>query len=350
MMKKSRLSLLFLILCLGLTACGSSTAGQTATPQDVEETDASPSDSFSTAGSGRVIDSDGFTVTSDYVKTQTEEVNVRMKPDEESEIYITLDAGVDLNRTGYRDGWTRVKLNGSEFYVLSEQVRTTQVQWVTVEEKEEVSHVVFLDPAKQMTSNLDTEPVGPDAEEEKAKVAASYVGVSSGRYEYEVTLAVAEALSAELRSRGYTVYMSRETNEVNISNSERAKLANGKEAEIYIRLQAGYSSDQDSSGVFGFITARDNPYSGDTYQQSYDLCSSILNAASEGTGSTLRGISETADMTVLNWCDMPAAVIGLGFLSNETEDEALIAEDYQKKLARNIANGIDLYFEGETEE
>jgi N-acetylmuramoyl-L-alanine amidase len=144
--------------------------------------------------------------------------------------------------------------------------------------------------------------------------------------------------------------MSRETNEVNISNSERAKLANGKEAEIYVRLQAGYSNDPDSSGIFGFITTRDNPYSGDTYYQSYDLCSSILNAASEGTGSTMLGISETAGMTVLNWCDMPAAVIGIGFLSNAEEDETLTTVEDQKKLARNIANGIDLYFEGETEE
>ena len=51
-------------------------------------------------------------------------------------------------------------------------------------------------------------------------------------------------------------------------------------------------------------------------------------------------------MTVLNYCNsIPAAVINVGFLSNEKDDKRLSDSDNREEMARYIADtGIDEYF------
>ena len=58
------------------------------------------------------IDEDGFRIVKDYVVTTQDKVNVRKEAKEDGEVYITLDKGVDLTRTGIKDEWTRVIING----------------------------------------------------------------------------------------------------------------------------------------------------------------------------------------------------------------------------------------------
>ena len=59
----------------------------------------------------------------------------------------------------------------------------------------------------------------------KARVTSGATGVASGVKEHELTLEIALLLRTELESRGYTVLLTRETHDVNISNMERAQMA-----------------------------------------------------------------------------------------------------------------------------
>ena len=56
----------------------------------------------------------------------------------------------------------------------------------------------------------------------KAKVAAGAEGISTKLPEYKLTLSVSKKLKRILEERGYKVVMIRETNDVNLSNAERA--------------------------------------------------------------------------------------------------------------------------------
>jgi N-acetylmuramoyl-L-alanine amidase len=37
-------------------------------------------------------------------------------------------------------------------------------------------------------------------------------------------------------------------------------------------------------------------------------------------------------------------IVEMGYMSNPEEDRKMASEDYQKKLAEGIANGVDAYF------
>ncbi len=72
----------------------------------------------------------------------------------------------------------------------------------------------------------------------KAKVASGTEGVSTKLPEYELTLSVSKKLKRILEERGYQVVMIRESNDVNLSNAERAEIANKSGASIFVRFMA----------------------------------------------------------------------------------------------------------------
>ena len=58
-----------------------------------------------------------------------------------------------------------------------------------------------------------------------------------------------------------------------------------------------------------------------------------------------RQIKENNDYYLLKNTDVPVIIVECGFLSNPEEAELLITEDYKKKLAVTICEGIVTYLE-----
>ena len=192
--------------------------------------------------------------------------------------------------------------------------------------------------------SYEKEPSAPGSSEMKARATAGTAGVVSRVHESVVNLQVSVMLRDILLSRGYSVLMTRETENVDISNMERAIMANEYGSATFIRIHCNGSSDQNIHGILAVAPGPANPYVGSLYAQCTNLSNVILASTAAITGAQNRGILQSDSMSGINWSKVPVTIIEMGFMSNPSEDLLLVDHAYQLNLATGIANGIDVYF------
>jgi N-acetylmuramoyl-L-alanine amidase len=192
-----------------------------------------------------------------------------------------------------------------------------------------------------------------------------------GRYEKDVTLALARRLrAAAVDSLSIQAYLTRDT-DMEVPLDERAAVANNFNADIFISLHANGSRVTSATGTEVFFlsyTAVDDEARRLAIQEgpilerapsndkdvglilwdmaqaaqldaSSKLAASLHGEIAEAALSRSRGVKQ-APFRVLVGATMPAALVEVGFITNPEEEKLLFSEAHQTRLVSALIQGL----------
>ena len=286
-----------------------------------------------------------------------EEANIRTEPSTDTQVIETAPKSKLFKRTGISADWSRLEYNGQTCYVSNDLISTEMPEEAVNGEllengtgdagvaEQTSGKIVVIDPGHQGHGDSGQAPIGPGASETKPRVSSGTSGSVSGLDEYELNLIVSLQLRDELQSRGYTVYMTRETHDVSMSNKERADYAASVGGDVFVRIHANGSEDSSVSGALTMAPSDGNPFlSSDLITQSQALSQCVIDSYVAATGFNNQGVYMTDDMSGINWCSMPVTIVEMGYMSSPSDDAAMADPSMQVNMVDGIANGIDQYF------
>lgn len=203
--------------------------------------------------------------------------------------------------------------------------------------------IICIDPGHEEKPNYHLEAIAPQSSIKKIKVSPGTRGKFSKIPEYIFNLNFSLKLEKILKQNGAKVVMTRNRNNVQLSNIERAKIGNQNLADLVIRIHADGDSDPNQHGIRIF-------YPGKLYVKNRTLRLQSKLAA-ETIGKVLKqnnllvlAIKPRDDLTGFNWSTRPVILIECGFMTNKKEDLLLNNPQYQIKLANFITKGVINYF------
>ena len=181
--------------------------------------------------------------------------------------------------------------------------------------------VIVIDPGHQEVPNTELEKVYKGSTAEKDKATSGAVGINSGAKEYELTLQYALVLREYLEGCGAKVILTRDSNDADISNIERAKIATDNKADCFIRLHADSAPESDIKGVKVYV-----PSTGSYSKNAVKEGKKLADLVAEQIGSTSLGVVQSNMYTGLNYADsVKSYQLVVGYLSN-SDDDALVTD------------------------
>ncbi|HEX2749119.1 MAG TPA: N-acetylmuramoyl-L-alanine amidase [Verrucomicrobiales bacterium] len=176
---------------------------------------------------------------------------------------------------------------------------------------------------------------------------------SHGQSEKTWTLSLGLALAKELRSRGWPVELTRETDTM-VPVPDRSAWANRKNRLAFVSLHLN-SGKPDAAGIETYyawprqpeVLARSNTLFGTPEGQnlvddrSRLLAEALQASVCAATGAKNRGVRNDPSHSVTRRTICPAVLMELGFLTNSGECRNIQSEAYREKLVRGIADGLE---------
>ena len=181
---------------------------------------------------------------------------------------------------------------------------------------------ICIDPGHQIKGNYNKEQCAPWSDALKTKCTSGTTGNFTGVDEYIINLQIAEKIRNKLFDLGADVLMTRQSHEVDISNIERAKMANEYGADITLRIHCNSAASSTAEGIDLFVRGKGTGTQEYLAQsdKDYAIAADLLEYICNATGARKRYVHKTDDYTGINWCENTCIIIECGFLSNEKED------------------------------
>ena len=203
-------------------------------------------------------------------------------------------------------------------------------------EKGKYNNIIFLDPGHG----------GKDP-------GASYYNIT----EKELNMQVYQKLRKELEGLGYTVLSSRDSDVFVDFVTERSRMVNKTDSDIFISIHFNASGNPASNraGIQTYsyeaaagYPSKINPYwhnHPDRISESNRLAADIHSSLLAETGAKDAGLLQSS-FAVLRETDKPAVLLELGYIDNFNENQQVRSDAYQNRLVAGIVKGIQKYYAG----
>jgi len=157
-------------------------------------------------------------------------------------------------------------------------------------------------------------------------------------WECDINLQMALILQKKMEAKGIRVLMTR-PDEEGISLGDRVDVANNANADAYISIHQNSFEGASVKGLELWYNAEKK--SGGA--ESEELAEVMLSALQEEESIANRGLKPNDDLKVLRLTNMAAVLVEVGYLTNPTEQEKLLSEEYQDLVMGYIAEGVAEY-------
>ena len=223
------------------------------------------------------------------------------------------------------------KGNGAWIKEIKEEKSSDELPFAT----NNYQKVIFLDPGHG----------GKDP-------GAQYLGLK----EKDVNLQVSQQLKTKLESLGYKVIMSRSSDVYLDFITERSRMSNETNADMFISIHFnatghGLDSGEDGIQTYTYLPTgnipsvinkkwHDNPT---RLKYSYKLGSYIHQSVLATTQAKDAGLLAKS-FAVLRETNKPAILLELGYMDDSKESQKIRTKEYQQKLVDGIVQGIQQYY------
>ena len=153
--------------------------------------------------------------------------------------------------------------------------------------------------------------------------------------EKDLNLSIAKKLRNMLYKAGYEVSMTR-IDDTFIKLSDRARLANELEVDIFVSIHNNAASNINVEGIETLY------YPGS--EEGKKLATNIQLSMIKKAMRKDRGLKERDNLYVLKYTHMPAVLVEGGFITHYLDRHLLKEKEYRYLLAEAIYDGIENYF------
>ena len=228
------------------------------------------------------------------------------------------------------------KINGKTHQFQSNGKWIAELSGTPAFEKGKYTKVIFLDPGHG----------GRDS-------GAFYYNIA----EKDLNMQIYKKLRKELEGLGYTVLTSRESDVYVDFVTERSKMVNKTNSDMFISIHfnATSSSASNISGIQTYSYEQNPDYPAkinsqwhnhpDRISESNRLAAAIHSSLLAETGAKNAGLLH-GSFAVLRETNKPAVLLELGYMSNFDENQRIRNDAYQNKLVKGIVKGIQQYYAG----
>ena len=226
------------------------------------------------------------------------------------------------------------KINGKTHQFQSNGKWIAELSGTPAFEKGKYTKVIFLDPGHG----------GRDS-------GAFYYNIA----EKDLNMQIYKKLRKELEGLGYTVLTSRESDVYVDFVTERSKMVNKTNSDMFISIHfnATSSSASNISGIQTYSYEQNSDYPTkinsqwhnhpDRISESNRLAAAIHSSLLAETGAKNAGLLH-GSFAVLRETNKPAVLLELGYMSNFDENQRIRNDAYQNKLVKGIVKGIQQYY------